>query len=51
MVGRTIFTMLRLARVPFISKLITYADSTYFNKGSISPLAHHPPEVVGKKGY
>lgn len=25
--------------------------STYFNKGSTFPLAHHPPEVVEKKGY
>jgi ABC-type uncharacterized transport system permease subunit len=23
----------------------------FINKGSISPLAHHPPEVVEKKGY
>jgi hypothetical protein len=25
--------------------------SAYFNKGSTSPLAHHPPDVVEKKGY
>jgi hypothetical protein len=25
--------------------------TAYFNKGSTSHLAHHPPEVVEKKGY
>ena len=25
--------------------------ATYFNKGSISPSAHHPAEVVGEKSY
>jgi hypothetical protein len=25
--------------------------STYSNMGSTFSLAHHPPEIVGKKGY
>jgi hypothetical protein len=64
--GRVTYTSLELRKVlptdtlPLSNKEISemkrdtaYAQffSTYFNKGSTSPLAHHPAEVVEKKGY